>query len=56
MQLVTCTFEIHASQILAIFNEAIANSTALYDYKPRPVATQVRAALHGIPAEFGGER
>ena len=34
--LVDCTLERHADQILAIFNDAIATSTALYDYKPRP--------------------
>lgn len=28
----------HAGAILAIFNEAIANSTALYDYRPRTPA------------------
>ena len=26
----------HSAAILGIFNEAIENSTALYDYKPRP--------------------
>ena len=36
MKLVSCTFERHASSILAILNEAIVNSTVLYDYKPRP--------------------
>jgi L-amino acid N-acyltransferase YncA len=35
MHPVLCTEERHAGQILAIFNEAIVNSTALYDYKPR---------------------
>jgi L-amino acid N-acyltransferase len=35
MQIVACTWESHASEILDIFNEAITNSTALYDYKPR---------------------
>ncbi len=35
MHFVTCTYELHATQILDIFNEAIANSTALYDYKSR---------------------
>ncbi|ROZ72060.1 GNAT family N-acetyltransferase [Ramlibacter sp. WS9] len=35
MHLVQCTEERHAGAILAIFNEAIVNSTALYDYKPR---------------------
>jgi L-amino acid N-acyltransferase len=34
MQLVHCTRE-HALPILEILNEAIVNSTALYDYKPR---------------------
>jgi L-amino acid N-acyltransferase YncA len=29
----------HASQILAIFNEAIANSTALWDYEPRTMSS-----------------
>ena len=35
MRFVTCTHDAHASAILDIFNEAIATSTALYDYKPR---------------------
>jgi len=35
MKLVECKPERHSAAILAIFNEAIANSTALYDYKPR---------------------
>ena len=32
---VPCTLERHGAAILDIFNEAIATSTALYDYKPR---------------------
>jgi L-amino acid N-acyltransferase YncA len=32
---VPCTLERHGAAILDIFNEAIANSTALYDYQPR---------------------
>ena len=32
---VPCSFERHAGAILDIFNEAILNSTALYDYQPR---------------------
>ena len=36
MKPVDCTEERHAAAILDIFNEAIATSTALYDYKPRP--------------------
>ena len=35
MKVVQCDPHRHADAILAIFNEAIANSTALYDYKPR---------------------
>ena len=34
MKLVDCEPERHSAPILEIFNEAIANSTALYDYKP----------------------
>jgi L-amino acid N-acyltransferase YncA len=36
--IVDCTFEAHAAAILDIFNEAIANSTALYEYRPRSLA------------------
>ncbi|HXT11900.1 MAG TPA: GNAT family N-acetyltransferase [Candidatus Angelobacter sp.] len=35
MPVVQCEPGRHAAAILAIFNEAILNSTALYDYKPR---------------------
>jgi L-amino acid N-acyltransferase len=35
MQVVQCERERHADAILAIFNDAIVNSTALYDYQPR---------------------
>lgn len=41
MQFVQCTQAAHAGAILEIFNEAIANSTALYDYKPRPPESMV---------------
>lgn len=41
MHLVSCTHERHATAILAILNEAIANSTALYDYAPRPPESMV---------------
>ena len=33
--IVQCTHDRHAEAILAIFNDAILHSTALYDYKPR---------------------
>ncbi len=32
---VPCTLQAHGAQVLAIFNEAIANSTAIYEYRPR---------------------
>ncbi len=35
MTIIRCEPEKHSDQILSIFNEAIVNSTALYDYKPR---------------------
>lgn len=35
MQLVDCQYETHGAAILAIFNHAILNTTALYEYKPR---------------------
>jgi len=38
MRLITCTRK-HSQAILNIFNDAIVNSTALYDYKPRTLET-----------------
>lgn len=35
LRLVDCSFEHHAAAILEIFNDAILNSTALYDYRAR---------------------
>jgi L-amino acid N-acyltransferase YncA len=35
VQFVTCTHEFHVGETLDILNEAIVNSTALYDYQPR---------------------
>lgn len=37
MQTVQCEQKRHAEAILAILNDAIINSTALYDYKPRTI-------------------
>jgi L-amino acid N-acyltransferase YncA len=37
-RLVDCTQVRHAAAILDILNEAIVNSTALYDYRPRPLS------------------
>lgn len=36
MRLVQCSLLEHGGAILQIMNEAIVNSTALYDYQPRP--------------------
>lgn len=41
MKLITCRYEPHAQAILDILNEAIANSTALYDYQPRTLDNMV---------------
>lgn len=38
MEIVHCT-EVYAQEILDILNEAIVNSTALYDYVPRTIDT-----------------
>ncbi|UTV30132.1 GNAT family N-acetyltransferase [Photobacterium atrarenae] len=42
VKFVMCTFSEHGSAILAILNEVICNSTALYDYHPRTM-TQMEA-------------
>ena len=41
MNIVPCDFARHSAAILMIFNDAIANSTALYDYKPRAPESMV---------------
>ncbi len=50
MKLVDCTPRRHSAAILAIFNDAIVNSTALYDYEPRTLesmATWFEAKARG---------
>lgn len=39
MQLTHCTYENNARDILEILNDAILNTTALYDYHPRNFET-----------------
>jgi L-amino acid N-acyltransferase len=39
MRFIDCNFDMHAAPILEIFNDAILNSTALYEYKPRTLQT-----------------
>ena len=51
MNLIECKADRHAEAMLAIFNDAIVNSTALYDYKPRTMASmtawfETKAAGH----------
>lgn len=41
MRFVACTHDAHAGAILAILNDAIVHSTALYDYKPRTAENMV---------------
>ena len=41
MQFIKCTYSAHAEAILDIFNHAIVNSTALYDYQPRQPESMV---------------
>jgi phosphinothricin acetyltransferase len=42
MHLIGCTYEKHANAILQILNEAIVNSTALYDYSPRSPESMIK--------------
>jgi L-amino acid N-acyltransferase len=62
MKIVTCDFARHSAPILAIFNDAIANSTALYDYRPRALEsmagwfdakTQGRYPVIGVENDAG---
>ncbi len=41
MQFVECNFDRHAEPILEILNDAIVNSTALFDYEPRTLDSMV---------------
>jgi L-amino acid N-acyltransferase len=41
LQFIKCTYAAHAAAILDIFNDAIVNSTALYDYQPRQPESMV---------------
>jgi L-amino acid N-acyltransferase len=41
VDLVACNYESHSRAILDILNEAIVNSTALYDYRPRAPESMV---------------
>jgi L-amino acid N-acyltransferase len=53
MKKIYCEEHKHSAAILAIFNDAITNSTALYDYKPRLIESMVpwfaTKALNNLP-------
>jgi L-amino acid N-acyltransferase len=53
MKKIHCEERKHSTAILAIFNDAIVNSTALYDYKPRVIESMVpwfaTKALNNFP-------
>lgn len=53
MQIIECSHEQHAGRILEIMNDAILNSTALYEYVPRPLAYMApwfeAKQRHGFP-------
>jgi L-amino acid N-acyltransferase YncA len=56
--IIPCDYQRHAQPILAIFNDAIANSTVLYDYKPRTMETMAgwfEAKLKGAYPVIGVE-
>ena len=38
MRFVACRFDAHGRAVLEILNDAIVNSTAIYDYKARPLS------------------
>lgn len=42
MQFVRCTIDRHAAPILDVLNDAIVNSTALFDYEPRSLDSMVQ--------------
>ena len=48
MRLIDCDEARHAEAILAILNDAILNTTAIYDYAPRPASA--------MPAWFAAKR
>jgi L-amino acid N-acyltransferase YncA len=41
MRIVACRYDEHAEAILAILNDAIVTSTALFDYRPRELTSMV---------------
>ena len=52
MRLVACTLREHGVAILDILNDAIANSTALYDYRPREPESMTSWFEHKQAGQF----
>lgn len=52
MSLIECQFETEAAEILAIFNHAIMNTTALYEYQPRTMATMQQWFANKAAGQF----
>ena len=52
MSLIECQFETEAAEILAIFNHAILNTTALYEYQPRTIATMQQWIANKAAGQF----
>ena len=52
MQIIQCQYESEAAQILEIFNHAILHTTALYEYKPRTMATMQQWFANKIAGNF----
>ncbi len=52
MQIIQCHYESEAAQILEIFNHAILHTTALYEYKPRTMATMQQWFANKIAGNF----
>ncbi len=56
MAIIDCSHDEHADAIVAILNDAILNSTAVYDYAPRPRHTMLswfEAKARGLFPVFG---
>jgi L-amino acid N-acyltransferase YncA len=53
VRIIACTYEAHALPILAIINDVIATSTALFDYRPRSAESMIDwfrvKRTHGYP-------
>ncbi len=54
MRFVHCSYDEHAEAILAIFNHAILNTTALYEYKPRTMTTMQQWFANKAAGSFPG--